>query len=134
MNVFRKLDGKIVWPGFGENIRLLKWICRDTNSPHHDASSIVTPIGFVPAPGSIDVTGHFTLSAQLLNQICAVDNDEWSIEMLRAKNELKMMDAPLKLIEACDTVTQRFGFKTSSADQTTATTTHRPMVLPSATE
>jgi phosphoenolpyruvate carboxykinase (GTP) len=132
MNVFRKIDGKIVWPGFGDNIRLLKWICRGDSS----ASSIMTPIGFVPAPGAIDVSGHFTLPAEILNRICAVDNDEWSIEQLRAKNELKMMEAPLKLLEACDTVTKRFGFaKISSADQekqTTTTTTRRP--LPSATE
>jgi len=55
VNWFRKsADGKFLWPGFGENCRVLDWIVRRVNG---EQSAVETPIGFVPAPGAIDMSG-----------------------------------------------------------------------------
>ena len=47
-------DGKFLWPGFGENSRVLKWIIERIDG---QAAAIETPIGHVPAPGSFDIDG-----------------------------------------------------------------------------
>ena len=55
VNWFRKgEDGSYLWPGFGENSRVLDWICRRVD---HEDCAQVTPIGFVPKEGSLNLTG-----------------------------------------------------------------------------
>lgn len=55
VNWFRKgEDGKFLWPGFGENSRVLDWICRRVD---HEACADVTPIGYIPKEGSLNLTG-----------------------------------------------------------------------------
>jgi len=55
VNWFRKDDdGKFIWPGFGENSRVLEWVFRRCDG---DAEEVETPIGLVPAPGSLNVDG-----------------------------------------------------------------------------
>src|SRR6202035_5506436 len=55
VNWFRKnASGKFVWPGFGENIRVLKWIVQRLSG---DATAVSTPIGNLPAAGSLDRDG-----------------------------------------------------------------------------
>ena len=55
VNWFRKgKDGEFLWPGFGENLRVLKWIVGRVNG---EAEAVETPIGYVPAPGSLDMEG-----------------------------------------------------------------------------
>uniref|UniRef100_UPI000E1FBD21 phosphoenolpyruvate carboxykinase domain-containing protein n=1 Tax=Klebsiella pneumoniae TaxID=573 RepID=UPI000E1FBD21 len=55
VNWFRKdAAGRFVWPGFGENIRVLKWIIQRLDG---QADAVETPIGLLPAPGSLDLDG-----------------------------------------------------------------------------
>src|SRR5439155_23470812 len=55
VNWFRKnAQGKFAWPGFGENIRVLKWIVQRLSG---EAEAVSTPIGLLPAPGSRDLDG-----------------------------------------------------------------------------
>ena len=55
VNWFRKdKDGKFVWPGFGDNSRVLKWIVERLDGK---AEAVDTPIGHLPTPGSLDVVG-----------------------------------------------------------------------------
>jgi len=55
VNWFRKGgDGKFLWPGFGENSRVLDWICRRIDGMDVAAES---PIGLIPKPGTIDMEG-----------------------------------------------------------------------------
>src|SRR3954452_24424967 len=55
VNWFRKADGAIfVWPGFGDNIRVLEWVFRRTDG---EGEAVDTPIGRVPAEGEIDTEG-----------------------------------------------------------------------------
>jgi phosphoenolpyruvate carboxykinase (GTP) len=78
VNWFRKdADGRWLWPGFGENSRVLAWIVERVAGR---AAAEATPIGMVPAPGAID-TGGLDLSAEDLDQLLRVDVDEWRREV-----------------------------------------------------
>ena len=55
VNWFRRDDeGGFLWPGFGENSRVLKWVIERIDG---QAAAVETPIGHVPAPGSLDIDG-----------------------------------------------------------------------------
>jgi phosphoenolpyruvate carboxykinase (GTP) len=74
VNWFRKdADGRFLWPGFGENSRVLKWVFERCAG---SAEAIETPIGHLPAPGALDVDG-LDVSADDLAEILAVDVDGW---------------------------------------------------------
>eukprot|EP01124_Arcella_intermedia_P029992 TRINITY_DN645_c0_g1_i5.p1 TRINITY_DN645_c0_g1~~TRINITY_DN645_c0_g1_i5.p1 ORF type:complete len:1656 (+),score=462.78 TRINITY_DN645_c0_g1_i5:536-4969(+) len=76
VNWFRRNKaGQFIWPGFGENSRVLKWICgRIGRNPI--SKSIRTPIGYIPATDSIDVSG-LDISDQTMASLYEVDNREW---------------------------------------------------------
>jgi phosphoenolpyruvate carboxykinase (GTP) len=77
VNWFRKDEkGKFVWPGFGDNSRVLKWI---VDRLEGRAEAVDTPIGRLPAPGSLDVTGLGLTKAQL-DLLLSVDADSWRQE------------------------------------------------------
>ena len=60
VNWFRKdKDGHWLWPGFGDNSRVLKWVVERLEG---EAEAVETPIGLVPAPGAIDTEGLDTVS------------------------------------------------------------------------
>ncbi len=79
VNWFRRdEEGRFIWPGFGENLRVLRWI-RD-RVLHRDASSArETPIGLVPAPGALDTDGLAVSPAQL-QTLTSVDREGWTRE------------------------------------------------------
>jgi len=77
VNWFRKGDdGKFVWPGYGENSRVLKWIVERL---HGAAGAEDTPIGRVPAREALDVAGLGLSDAQL-DLLLSVDVDVWKEE------------------------------------------------------
>jgi len=77
VNWFRKdADGRIVWPGFGENSRVIKWIVERLEGR---AEAVGTPIGNVPAPAGIDTEG-LELSAEDLEFLLTVDTGTWKQE------------------------------------------------------
>ncbi len=77
VNWFRKgADGKFLWPGYGDNIRILKWIFERLEGT---AGALETPIGFVPEKDSIDISG-LTGVADKMDKILNVDTDEWLAE------------------------------------------------------
>jgi phosphoenolpyruvate carboxykinase (GTP) len=78
VNWFRKTpEGKFVWPGYGENSRVLKWIVERVNGV---GEAIQTPIGYVPAPGALDVSG-LTLTHEQLETALAIDPQAWKNEL-----------------------------------------------------
>jgi phosphoenolpyruvate carboxykinase (GTP) len=78
VNWFRKDgDGGFLWPGFGENSRVLKWIFERCNG---SAEAVVTPIGNLPAPGALDLT-EADLAAAELETLLSVDVDGWLQEI-----------------------------------------------------
>jgi phosphoenolpyruvate carboxykinase (GTP) len=77
VNWFRKgHDGKFLWPGFGENSRVLKWIFERCDNENVGQQ---TPIGLVPAPGELDLEG-LRLSDEALEQLFEVDSNAWKAE------------------------------------------------------
>ncbi len=78
VNWFRRgEDGGFLWPGYGENSRVLKWIVQRLEGK---ASPAETPIGHVPTPEALDVEG-LSLSREQLERALAVDADEWRAEV-----------------------------------------------------
>jgi phosphoenolpyruvate carboxykinase (GTP) len=77
VNWFRKDEnGKFIWPGFGENSRVIEWIFGRCSG---EDDAVFTPIGFLPAPGAIDTTG-LDLSAADMQKLFAVDPASWTAE------------------------------------------------------
>jgi phosphoenolpyruvate carboxykinase (GTP) len=78
VNWFRRdEDGRFLWPGFGENIRVLKWAVERMEGR---AAAVETPVGYVPVPDSLDVTG-VDVPAEDLERVLRVDADEWREEL-----------------------------------------------------
>ena len=77
VNWFRKgADGKFLWPGYGDNIRALKWVFERVAGT---VEANETPIGFVPKSDSIDLTGLSGV-AEKMEEILKVDKTEWLAE------------------------------------------------------
>ncbi len=75
-------DGRFLWPGFGENLRVLQWVidrCRGTGR------ATESPIGLLPAPGVLDVEG-LDLSPAAMDRLLAVDHQGW-IDALKSQEE-----------------------------------------------
>jgi phosphoenolpyruvate carboxykinase (GTP) len=70
-------DGGFLWPGFGENSRVLKWVVERIDG---QAEAVETPIGHVPAPGSLDIDGLDVTEADLAAAL-AVHVEEWQAEI-----------------------------------------------------
>jgi phosphoenolpyruvate carboxykinase (GTP) len=74
VNWFRRdAEGRFLWPGYGENVRILKWIVERI---HGAGRAVETPIGYVPAPGAIDCSG-LQIPAGALEAALHVDREEW---------------------------------------------------------
>ncbi|SNS03277.1 phosphoenolpyruvate carboxykinase (GTP) [Geodermatophilus saharensis] len=78
VNWFRRdEDGGFLWPGFGENSRVLKWVVERIEGT---AAAEETPVGHVPTPDSLDVSG-LDMTEDQVRQALAVDRDEWRAEI-----------------------------------------------------
>jgi phosphoenolpyruvate carboxykinase (GTP) len=83
VNWFRKgANGKFLWPGYGENVRVLKWML-DRIEGRADAAE--TPIGYVPTPESLTLDG-INISRDALDELLRVDPADWA-EETRATGE-----------------------------------------------
>jgi len=85
VNWFRKgADGQFLWPGFGENSRVLEWIFRRCNG---EAEAVETPIGLVPAPGDLNTEG-LDISDEALTELLTVDEDALRQELPQIEEHL----------------------------------------------
>jgi phosphoenolpyruvate carboxykinase (GTP) len=74
VNWFRRdADGRFLWPGYGENVRVLKWMVERIRG---GAQAVETPVGFVPAPGALETQG-LDLSPARLREALRCDAGEW---------------------------------------------------------
>ncbi len=77
VNWFRRdAEGKFLWPGYGHNVRVLKWMLDRIEGR---AAAAETPIGFVPTPGSLDLEG-LAISKEALGELLRVDSGDWTQE------------------------------------------------------
>jgi phosphoenolpyruvate carboxykinase (GTP) len=82
VNWFRKdADGNFMWPGFGDNSRVLKWVCEAIEGK---ASTKVTPIGIMPTDDAIDLAGCET-TPETLKELLTVDVEGWKKEVAGVK-------------------------------------------------
>lgn len=80
VNWFRKDEnGKFLWPGFGDNMRVLKWIVQRV---HGGASAVESPIGWMPRYEDMDWTGIENFSREDFAKIMTVDREPWKTELL----------------------------------------------------
>ncbi|TMQ72385.1 MAG: phosphoenolpyruvate carboxykinase (GTP), partial [Candidatus Eisenbacteria bacterium] len=78
VNWFRKgADGRFLWPGYGDNSRVLKWVFERVTG---DGRAIDTPIGHLPAPGALDVSG-LELGENQAAELLRVDVEGWLAEL-----------------------------------------------------
>jgi phosphoenolpyruvate carboxykinase (GTP) len=78
VNWFRKDEnGKFLWPGFGENMRVLKWA---VDRVHGRAAAVESPLGWVPRYEDLDWRG-IDFSQEKFNAVMAVDREEWKREV-----------------------------------------------------
>jgi phosphoenolpyruvate carboxykinase (GTP) len=79
VNWFRKDEnGKFIWPGFGENMRVLKWIVQKI---HGKSNAVESPIGWMPHYDDIDWTG-LDFDKHEFDKIMTIDREEWKTELL----------------------------------------------------
>ena len=78
VNWFRKdADGRWLWPGFGENSRVLAWVCERVSGR---GEAVETPIGLLPAAGAVPTDG-LDVSADDMDELLRVDVEEWRREV-----------------------------------------------------
>lgn len=108
VNWFRKNEaGRFVWPGFGENSRVLKWIVERLEGK---AEGVETPIGILPAKGSIDTEG-LDLSESDLDFLLKVDKEVWREEAALVPEHLNTFGdhTPKELWDEYRALVQRLG-------------------------
>lgn len=82
VNWFRKdEDGRWLWPGFGDNSRVLKWIVERTNGT---GEAVKTPIGYLPTLGAVDTSG-LDISEADMEELLYVDKEKWLAEVASVK-------------------------------------------------
>ncbi|MCB0880042.1 MAG: phosphoenolpyruvate carboxykinase (GTP), partial [Thermoleophilia bacterium] len=89
VNWFRKDDqGRFMWPGFGDNSRVLDWIVRRTENA---VDAVETPIGLLPNPSDLDTSG-LDLDPAVLEQLLTVDLDAVAQELPQVRAHLEAID------------------------------------------
>ena len=84
INWFRRDEaGKFLWPGFGENVRVLKWIIERATRPGQIGAR-ETPIGWIPERGNLDLSG-MAIPEENFPKLFAVDREEWKVELEDAR-------------------------------------------------
>jgi phosphoenolpyruvate carboxykinase (GTP) len=106
VNWFRKNEaGKFIWPGYGDNIRALKWVVERV---FETGKYIDTPIGRLPAEGAIDTTG-LNISAEDYKKLFTVNKEEWISEINEMREYYKIFGAhlPKELSAELDKIEER---------------------------
>ncbi|MGH8093513.1 MAG: phosphoenolpyruvate carboxykinase (GTP) [Chthoniobacterales bacterium] len=107
VNWFRKnAEGKFLWPGFGENLRVLKWIVDRCEGRGGAGDS---PIGAVPRAEDLDLGGLEGVSPETMRELLAVKPDEWARELAGQKKFLESLGpkVPKELLAEYEKVAKR---------------------------
>jgi len=98
-------EGKYLWPGFGENLRVLRWALARV---HGEVGAAQTPIGYLPYPSGIDVTG-LDVTPDTLRELLTVDRKGW-LEAVTGQKEYfqKYGDRmPKEIWQQCEALEKR---------------------------
>ncbi len=108
VNWFRKdADGKFLWPGFGENSRVLEWVFRRCNG---EGETVETPIGLVPAEGELDLSG-LDVSDDAMRELLTVDAEKVKAQLPQVEEFLAQFGdkLPGEIGEQLEALKQRLG-------------------------
>ena len=103
VNWFRRdEDGRFLWPGYGENSRVLKWVFERVSG---SADAVKTAIGLLPAPGALDLNG-LDVSNDDLEELLSVDADGWKSALPQIKDHYAQFGPklPAKLTAQLDSL------------------------------
>ncbi len=105
VNWFRKKEGHYLWPGFGENSRVLQWIFERTSG---SGKAVKTAIGYLPDPEAFNIEG-MSVTRNDLKDLFAVDHTAWKKEAQALSNYLKMFGShlPQGIIDELKALEQR---------------------------
>ncbi|MFI5056673.1 MAG: phosphoenolpyruvate carboxykinase (GTP) [Candidatus Acidiferrales bacterium] len=107
VNWFRRgTDGKFLWPGYGDNVRALKWILERVEGR---GQAQETPVGFVPARNGLTLDG-LNISPDSIDELFRVNPDDWQPELAATKQFFEKFGdrLPRELLEEHRRLTQRF--------------------------
>ncbi len=107
VNWFRKGEGgKFLWPGFGDNMRVLKWIIERCEG--RDAA-VKSPIGLLPHPNDLDLAGS-DLPHKAIVELLGVDHEEWQKELVAHEKFFESLGGvvPAELLEQREKLAERF--------------------------
>jgi phosphoenolpyruvate carboxykinase (GTP) len=107
VNWFRKgVKGQFLWPGFGENMRVLKWIidrCEGTGG------ALKSPIGWLPSPHDLDLA-ELDIDHKCVAEILGIDHEEWAKELAEHKKFFDSLGGvvPEQLLQQREQLAARF--------------------------
>ncbi len=107
VNWFRTNDeGKFIWPGFGDNLRVLLWILARCNG---EADAVESPIGYLPKPEDIDIEGT-DIDFETLKGLLSIDKDSWAEEVKDQEAHLAKFDKlPAEITAQYEGLKKRLG-------------------------
>lgn len=106
VNWFRKNGaGKFIWPGFGDNSRVLKWVFERCND---SADAVETPVGFLPTKEALDLNG-LEIADKDLNELLSIDAASWLEEVPSMREHLEKFGdrMPQELLDELDGIESR---------------------------
>jgi phosphoenolpyruvate carboxykinase (GTP) len=106
VNWFRRgEDGSFLWPGFGENSRVLKWVVERLSG---SAGAVDTPIGRVPASGALDTAG-LDVDPETVSRLVEVDPESWRAELPQLEEHYRSLGdhVPQPLRDQLETLEKR---------------------------
>jgi phosphoenolpyruvate carboxykinase (GTP) len=113
VNWFRTgADGRFLWPGFGQNLRVLLWMIDRVQGR---GGALETPIGLVPGPSDLNLDG-LDLPRGAVDELLRIDKEEWSAEVpeIRAFFDRFGDRLPPELNRTLDTLAQKLGVTASA--------------------
>ncbi|PYL39765.1 MAG: phosphoenolpyruvate carboxykinase (GTP) [Verrucomicrobia bacterium] len=107
VNWFRKgEDGKFLWPGFGDNMRVLKWII---DRCEKSGGAVESPIGWLPSPHDVDLA-DLDVEHKCIVEILGIDHEEWKKELAGHQNFFESLGGvvPEELLKQREQLAARF--------------------------
>jgi len=103
-----KLDenGKFMWPGYGDNFRVLEWILKRCNN---EVDARTTPVGYVPFAKDIDLTGLDGFTTADIENLLVIDKDVWADEIAGIEKHFAEFERlPEEMVKQLDALKSRF--------------------------
>lgn len=101
-------NGEFLWPGYGENLRILEWILKRCDN---EVGAKRTPIGYVPNPDDVDMRG-LKMNKAKVGELYSIDRKEWEQELKSQEEFLKKFkdELPPEIKKEHIALKKRFGF------------------------